>query len=180
MTRGTFANIRLKNQMIPGVEGGFTRYLPTGEQMSIFEAAKRYQEAGIPLLVLAGKEYGTGSSRDWAAKGVLLLGVKVVLAESFERIHRSNLVCMGILPLQFKPGQSAAYYGLTGNELFEVENFTGEMQPRAEVNVYVQRENGQRFSFLAIARIDTPIEVEYYQNGGLLPAIYRKITSASS
>lgn len=180
MTRGTFANIRLKNQMIPGVEGGLTRYLPTGQQMSIFEAAKRYQETGVPLLVLAGKEYGTGSSRDWAAKGVLLLGVKVVLAESFERIHRSNLVCMGILPLQFKPGESAAYYGLTGNETFEIENFIGEMQPRAEVNVYVQRENGQRFNFMAIARIDTPIEVEYFQKGGLLPAIYRKITSASS
>ncbi len=134
MVRGTFANIRIKNLMLNGVEGGYTRYLPTGEQMSIYDAAMRYKQDGTPLLVIAGKEYGTGSSRDWAAKGTALLGVKAVLAESFERIHRGNLVGMGVLPLQFKPGESAASYGLTGEELYHIEGIHDGMAPRAEVS----------------------------------------------
>lgn len=175
MTRGTFANIRLKNLLVPGVEGGYTEFFPTGEQMSIYDAAQRYKEMDIPLLILAGKEYGSGSSRDWAAKGALLLGVKAILAESFERIHRSNLVGMGVLPLQFKPGETAARFGLTGKEVFEIQNFTAEMKPGALLTVQAVRENGERLSFDVIARIDTPIEVSYYLNGGLLPTIYHEM-----
>lgn len=179
MTRGTFANIRLKNQLVPGVEGGFTVFFPTGEQMSIYDAARRYREMGVPLLILAGKEYGAGSSRDWAAKGALLLGVKAILSESFERIHRSNLVGMGILPLQYKPGENAATLGLSGREVFEVQNFTDQMKPGAMLTIHAVRENGEHFSFDAIARIDTPIEVTYYLNGGLLPTVYREMVVAA-
>lgn len=175
MTRGTFANIRLKNQLVPGVEGGFTLFFPTGEKMSIYDAARRYREMQVPLLILAGKEYGAGSSRDWAAKGALLLGVKAILAESFERIHRSNLVGMGVLPLQYKPGENAATLGLTGREVFEVQNFTEGMKPGTVLTIHALRENGERLSFDAIARIDTPIEVAYYLSGGLLPTVYREM-----
>jgi aconitate hydratase len=177
MTRGTFANIRLKNLLLPGMEGGFTEYIPSGEQMTIFDAARKYQEEGTALMVIAGKEYGTGSSRDWAAKGPLLLGVMVILAESFERIHRSNLVGMGILPLQFKAGENAATLGLTGREVFTIQNFTDGMQPDAELIVIAARADGEQVKFTAIARIDTPIEVNYYLSGGLLPTILREMTT---
>lgn len=177
MTRGTFANIRLKNLFLSGVEGGFTEFLPTGEQMTIFEAAQKYRVAGTPLMVIAGKEYGTGSSRDWAAKGPLLLGVRVILAESFERIHRSNLVGMGILPLQFRPGESAATLGLTGREVFAIQNFNSGMLPDAELVVTATRADGSQVRFTAIARIDTPIDVNYYLNGGLLPTILNEMTT---
>ncbi len=178
MTRGTFANIRLKNLMVPGVEGGFTVHLPDGEQTTIFNAAMQYKAEGVPLLVMAGKEYGTGSSRDWAAKGALLLGVKAVIAESYERIHRSNLVGMGVLPLQFKPGQNAQTLGLTGRETFTIEGTEKIDQPGTELTVSVVREDETSFSFQVAARIDTPIEVEYYKNGGILHnVLYNRLKS---
>ena len=157
MTRGSFANIRLKNQLVPGTEGGFTVHQPDGEQMSIFEAALKYQQEDVPLVVLAGKEYGTGSSRDWAAKGTLLLGVKAVIAESFERIHRSNLVGMGVLPLQFISGENVETLGLTGREIISIDGLTNELGPKQEVNVRAQKENGEVLQFKAIARLDTAI-----------------------
>ncbi len=171
MTRGTFGNIRLKNQLVPGVEGSFTKHLPDGEQMTIFDAAMKYKDEGIPLVVLAGKEYGTGSSRDWAAKGPLLLGVRAVIAESFERIHRSNLVGMGILPLVYKPGQNAQSLGLTGRETFDVEGFQGRKEPGGEVTVRVHREDGSETTFPALVRIDTKIELEYYRKGGIMNTV---------
>ena len=171
MTRGTLANIRLKNMMVPGVEGGYTRHLPDGEEMSLFDAAMRYREEGIPLVVLAGKEYGTGSSRDWAAKGVRLLGVKAVIAESYERIHRSNLVGMGVLPLQFHAGEGVNVLNLTGEELYTIEGVDEIDQPGQELNVHVQRPDGSTFTFKAKVRIDTPIEVEYFRNGGILQTV---------
>ena len=171
MTRGTFANIRLKNLLAPGTEGGVTVHLPDGAPMSIFDAAMQYQKEGVPLVVLAGKEYGTGSSRDWAAKGTLLLGVKAVIAESYERIHRSNLVGMGVLPLQFQPGQNALSLGLTGREVFTLEGAERIDQPGALVIVRARREDGSEVIFQAAARIDTPIEVEYYHNGGILQTV---------
>jgi len=175
MIRGTFANIRLKNLLVPGTEGGYTVYHPTGERMTIYEAAMRYQEAGIPLILLAGKEYGSGSSRDWAAKGTALLGVKTVLAESFERIHRSNLVGMGVLPLQFRPGESREFLGLTGFETYDIEGIAQGLRPRQEVIVRARQADGAEIAFPAIARLDTPVEVEYYQHGGILPAVLRRI-----
>jgi aconitate hydratase len=175
MVRGTFANIRIKNLMLNGVEGGYTRYLPTGEQMTVYDAAMRYKQDGTPLIVIAGKEYGTGSSRDWAAKGTALLGVRAVLAESFERIHRGNLVGMGVLPLQFKAGESAASYGLTGEELYHIEGIHDGIAPRAEVTVRVQRPSGESFAFSAIARLDSQVEIDNYRNGGILPSVLRKM-----
>jgi aconitate hydratase len=171
MTRGTFANIRLKNLMVPGVEGGFTVHLPGGEQMTIFEAASRYKMDGVPLIVLAGKEYGTGSSRDWAAKGPLLLGVRAVIAESFERIHRSNLAGMGVLPLQFIAGESANTLGLTGRETFTIENSETIDAPKKQITVRAKREDGSEVRFNVIARLDTPIELDYYRNGGILQTV---------
>ena len=168
MTRGTFANIRLKNLMVPGVEGGVTIHLPDNTQMSIFDAAMQYKEEQIPLVIIAGKEYGTGSSRDWAAKGPLLQGVKAVIAESYERIHRSNLVGMGILPLQFKPGENAQSLGLTGFESYTIVGSDRIESPNSEMTVRVQKADGSDFTFQATARIDTPIEVDYYRNGGIL------------
>ena len=173
MTRGTFANIRLKNQLVPGVEGGYTRYLPTNEQTTIYDAAMRYQADGTPLVILAGAEYGTGSSRDWAAKGTLLLGVRAVIAASYERIHRSNLVGMGVLPLQFKPGDTIESLGLTGEEVFSVAGLSDDIQPGQEVTVSAQRADGSAVSFTAIARLDTPIEIEYYRHGGILQYVLR-------
>jgi len=173
MVRGTFANIRLKNMLVPGVEGGVTCYVPKGEVMSIFDAAQQYKAAGIPLVVIAGKEYGTGSSRDWAAKGTYLLGVRAVIAESFERIHRSNLVGMGVLPLQFKDGQNAHLLGLTGEETITIEGIAGELTPRQEMTVHAKRRDGTSFTFAAIARLDTPVEVDYYRNGGILQTVLR-------
>jgi aconitate hydratase len=175
MTRGTFANIRLKNRLLPGVEGGVTLHLPDGEMMSIYNAAMKYRQEGVPLVVLAGKEYGTGSSRDWAAKGTLLLGVRFVLAESFERIHRSNLVGMGVIPLQFKPGENLDSLGLTGKELFSVEGLSNAIQPKSEVTVRAQGEDGSLLSFQAIARLDTAVEVDYYRNGGILHTVLRNM-----
>ncbi len=178
MTRGTFANIRLKNQLVPGTEGGYTLHLPSGEQTTIYEAAMRYKEEGTPLLVLAGKEYGTGSSRDWAAKGTLLLGVKAVIAESFERIHRSNLVGMGVLPLQFKEGESVRSLGLSGREVFDIEGIDDGIQPRQELSVRARREDGTEVRFSAVARLDTPVEVDYYRNGGILHTVLRNMLKA--
>ncbi len=175
MTRGTFANIRLKNLMVPGVEGGFTIHLPDQTPMTIFEAAMKYKEDNIPLVVIAGKEYGTGSSRDWAAKGPLLLGVRAIIAESYERIHRSNLVGMGILPLQFRPGENAQSLGLTGFETYTIEGSDKITAPNPEMTVRVRRPDESEFTFQAIARIDTPIEVEYYRNGGILHTVIYKL-----
>ena len=183
MMRGTFANVRLKNLLVPGVEGGVTRHLPDGEETSIYEGAMRYQMEGVPLVILAGKEYGSGSSRDWAAKGTRLLGVRAVIAESYERIHRSNLVGMGVLPLQFKAGESAQSLGLTGEEVFDVEglldgvkgNFAGDLR---ELTVRATRADGSAATFKAVSRIDTPQEVLYYVHGGILPYVLRQLMAA--
>jgi aconitate hydratase len=174
MLRGTFANIRIKNQMVPGVEGGVTVHVPSGERMSVFDAAMRYKEEGTPLLVIAGKEYGTGSSRDWAAKGTLLLGVRAVLAESYERIHRSNLVGMGVLPLEFLPGQGATSLTITGRETFDLTGLE-ELAPRTKLRVTAKREDGSTFSFEVLARLDSPIDVDYYRNGGILHTVLRSL-----
>jgi aconitate hydratase len=177
MTRGTFANVRIKNLMVPGVEGGVTRHYPTGDQLSIYEAAMRYQQEGVPLIVIAGHEYGTGSSRDWAAKGTRLLGVKMVIAESFERIHRSNLVGMGVLPLQFPEGVNARSLKLDGSETFGVTGLSDEIRPRQKVRFGIKRKDGQTEEIDAILRIDTPIEVDYYRHGGILPYVLRELLS---
>ncbi len=175
MVRGTFANIRLKNLMVPGVEGGVTVHQPSGERLDIFDAAMRYQQEGVPLVVVAGKEYGSGSSRDWAAKGTLLLGVKAVIAESYERIHRSNLVGMGVLPLVFKPGQNAEALGLTGPERLSIAGLQGELRPRQDLTVSVERKDGSKTSFTVTARLDTPVEINYWRNGGILQTVLRKM-----
>jgi aconitate hydratase len=177
MTRGTFANIRLRNQIAPGTEGGLTRHLPSGEVLSIFDASARYKEEGTPLVVLAGKEYGTGSSRDWAAKGTLLLGVKLVLAESYERIHRSNLVGMGVLPLQFKAGETAASLGLSGEEELSLALDEG-LAARSTLKMRAKDlATGKTRTFDVLCRIDTPVEVEYYRNGGILHTVLRKLAA---
>jgi aconitate hydratase len=173
MVRGTFANIRLKNLLVPGSEGNITVHFPSGEKLSIFDAAQKYRDAATTLVVLAGKEYGSGSSRDWAAKGTRLLGVRAVLAESYERIHRSNLVGMGVLPLQYESGQTADSLGLTGRETFDIEGLALELTPRMKVMVKAKREDGSVLSFTALARLDTPVEVDYYSNGGILQAVLR-------
>jgi aconitate hydratase len=178
MTRGTFANIRLKNRLAPGVEGGVTRHMPSGEQMSIYDAAVRYRLEGVPLIVIAGQEYGTGSSRDWAAKGTLLLGVKAVIAESFERIHRSNLVGMGVLPLQFLPGESADSLGLTGSEVFDLDGLDDSIQPHSRLTVRLTHADGSTLTFQVVARLNTPIEVEYYRHGGILHYVLRSMLAA--
>ncbi len=175
MVRGTFANIRLKNLMVPGVEGGVTIHVPSGERMDVFDAAERYRAEGTPLVVLAGKEYGSGSSRDWAAKGPLLLGVRAVIAESYERIHRSNLVGMGILPLQWKPGESAESHGLSGREAFTIRGLAGATKPRQDVTVEVEKADGSRAALVVTARLDTPVEVNYFRNGGILQTVLRKM-----
>jgi aconitate hydratase len=173
MVRGTFANTRLKNLLAPGTEGGVTTYLPDGDVTTIFEASERYLRAGVPLIVLAGAEYGTGSSRDWAAKGTMLLGARAVIAKSFERIHRSNLVGMGVLPLEFADGASAESLGLTGRELFDIEGLAN-LRPRAKITVYA-RDGATEKSFRATVRIDTPRELEYYEHGGILPYVLRQL-----
>ncbi len=175
MIRGTFANIRLRNRLVEGKEGPYTVHLPDGEETFIFEAAERYAAEGVPLLVIAGREYGSGSSRDWAAKGTALLGVRAVLAESYERIHRSNLVGMGVLPLQYLPGESAASLGLTGREAYTVSGLAGGPAPRATLTVTARADGGGERRFGAIARLDGPIEVEYYRHGGILPAVLRRL-----
>lgn len=179
MIRGTFANVRIKNQLLQGVEGGYTRYLPTGEQMFIYDASMKYQEANIPLVILAGKEYGTGSSRDWAAKGTALLGVKAVIAESYERIHRSNLIGMGVLPLQFKSGESSQSLGLTGEETFDILGISDDMGVRSEITVKVTTADGAVKEFTVLSRLDTMVEVDYYKNGGILKTVLRQLAQAS-
>jgi len=173
MMRGTFANTRLRNQLAPGTEGGWTLHQPGGELMTIYAASTRYQAAGVPLLVLAGKEYGSGSSRDWAAKGTLLLGVRAVIAESFERIHRSNLVNMGVLPLQFKSGETASSLGLTGCESYEIA--IAGLQPRAFITVRVEPAVGKMREIQALVRIDTPEELTAFRHGGILPYVLRQL-----
>jgi aconitate hydratase len=176
MMRGTFANIRIKNQMVPGVEGGVTRHVPTGKQMAIYDAAMAYKAEGTPLVVIAGKEYGTGSSRDWAAKGTTLLGVRAVVAESFERIHRSNLVGMGVLPLEFAAGSDRTSVGLTGDEIFEITGLA-DLKPRQMIEVRFTRADGSTGSFQALCRIDTEQELEYYYAGGILPYVLRNLAA---
>jgi aconitate hydratase len=175
MMRGTFANIRLKNLLVPGVEGWWTLRLPHKEKMPIYEASMKYQAEKTPLVVLAGKEYGSGSSRDWAAKGTRLLGIRAVLAESFERIHRSNLVGMGVLPLEFLPGESCASLGLTGFEVFDVQGLAEGFHPRKRLLVRAQAENGSVKNFDVVARVDTPEEAAYYRHGGILPYVLRQL-----
>jgi len=177
MMRGTFANIRIRNRMLDNVEGGFTRYAPTGEVMPIYDAAMHYKNDGRPLVVIAGKEYGTGSSRDWAAKGTVLLGVQAVIAESFERIHRSNLVGMGVLPLQFRDGETAATYGLTGKEKYTITGIAA-IKPRQDVEVKVIRDSGEELAFTARCRIDTYNELEYFRSGGILHYVLRRLAAA--
>jgi aconitate hydratase len=176
MMRGTFANIRIRNRMLDNVEGGFTRYAPTGETMPIYDAAMLYKHDDRPLVIIAGKEYGTGSSRDWAAKGTVLLGVRAVIAESFERIHRSNLVGMGVLPLQFRDGENAATYGLTGEEKYTIDGIA-DLQPRQDVEVKVTRDSGEELSFTARCRIDTFNELEYFRAGGILQYVLRRLAA---
>jgi aconitate hydratase len=174
MMRGTFANIRIRNLLVPGVEGGFTKYHPDGSQQYVFDAAMKYKEAGTPLVVLAGKEYGTGSSRDWAAKGTFLLGVKLVIAESYERIHRSNLVGMGVLPLQYLNGESAKSLGLDGSESFSVKGLDN-VKPRSEVTVEAKKEDGSVITFKALARLDADVDVDYLKNGGILQTVLKNM-----
>ena len=175
MMRGTFANVRLKNQLAPGTEGGWTVHLPDRTQMSIYDASMQYQKEGVPLIVVAGKEYGTGSSRDWAAKGPRLLGIKAAIAESFERIHRSNLIGMGILPLQFKPGESAKYLGITGFETFDIAGIGAGLKLRQELTVKAKSDAGKTTEFKVICRIDTPAELDYYRHGGILEYVLRQL-----
>jgi aconitate hydratase len=175
MMRGTFANIRIKNMLLGGEEGGNTLHLPDGEKMAMYDAAVKYQSEGVPLVIIAGKEYGTGSSRDWAAKGTMLLGVKAVIAQSFERIHRANLVGMGVLPLQFTPGQNAESLGLTGREVIDIVGISDAIQPRQELTVRAGREDGKIITFTVIARLDTPVDVDYYKNGGILQTVLRNL-----
>jgi aconitate hydratase len=177
MTRGTFANVRIKNLMVPGVEGGVTRYQPSGDQMSIYDAAIKYQAADVPLVVLAGHEYGTGSSRDWAAKGTSLLGVKAVVAQSFERIHRSNLVGMGVLPLQFQDGVSAQTLKLDGAELYDIVGLDAALKPQQDLALRITRKNAEVVEVPVHCRIDTPIEIDYYQHGGILPYVLRQLVA---
>jgi aconitate hydratase len=175
MMRGTFANVRLRNQLAPGTEGGWTTYLPGTEVMSIYDASMKYQAAGVPLVILAGKEYGSGSSRDWAAKGTMLLGVQAVIAESFERIHRSNLVNMGVLPLQFIDGESAASHGLTGREVFDLVGSGESLKPRGTITVRARAEDGSTREFRATVRVDTPEELTAFRHGGILPYVARRL-----
>jgi aconitate hydratase len=178
MMRGTFGNIRLRNELVPGKEGDWTRHLPDGEEMRIFDASEQYRADGVPLIVLAGKEYGSGSSRDWAAKGPMLLGVKAVIAESYERIHRSNLVAMGVLPLQFQSGETRDSLGLTGEETFDVEGLSDDLQPGSQVPVKVHAGDGSSRTFTALVRIDSAVEVDYYRHGGVLQMMLRRLAQS--
>jgi aconitate hydratase len=179
MTRGTFANVRVRNQLAPGTEGGYTTDFTTGKVASIYDTAMNYQLQGIPLVVLAGKDYGMGSSRDWAAKGTFLLGVCAVIAESFERIHRSNLVGMGVLPLCYQTGENAATLGLDGSETFEIA-VDDRLTPRQDVEVIAKKQDGRLLQFTTTCRIDTPVEVDYYRNGGILHYVLRKMAKAQA
>jgi aconitate hydratase len=179
MVRGTFGNIRLRNGLVEGKEGPYTVHLPEGDEGFIYDVAMRYGADGVPLAIIAGREYGSGSSRDWAAKGPALLGVRFVIAESYERIHRANLVGMGILPLQFLPGERAATLGLTGRETLSVAGLEGGLTPRQSVTVTVRPDAGPERRFEAIARLDGPIDVEYYLGGGILPTVLRRLAVAT-
>ena len=174
MMRGTFANIRIRNELVPGVEGGYTRHMPSGEQTTIYEAAMKYIDEGVPSIILGGKEYGSGSSRDWAAKGPFLQGVKAVIVESYERIHRSNLIGMGILPLQFAAGEDRNSLGLTGEEVYDIEGLDDDLQPGQELEIVAKGDDGEK-RFKAICRIDTPVEINYYRNGGILHTVLRRM-----
>jgi aconitate hydratase len=182
--RGTFANVRIKNLMIPAkadgsrLEGGVTVHQPSGEQMAIYDAAMRYVADGVPTVVFGGEEYGTGSSRDWAAKGTQLLGVKAVIARSFERIHRSNLIGMGVLPLQFKGADSAKSLGITGAESFDIEGLDGEIRPQQDLTLVIRRADGSAQRVAVLLRIDTAIEVDYFRHGGILPFVLRQLMAA--
>jgi aconitate hydratase len=175
MMRGTFANIRIRNQVAPGTEGGVTKYLPTDDVMSIYDASMKYQADGTNLVVIAGKEYGMGSSRDWAAKGTYLLGIKAVIAESFERIHRANLVGMGVLPLQFLSGDSWQSLGITGRETFDIVGLTNDLKPGDTVKVVATREDGSKFEFPVTVRLDSYVDIDYYRNGGILQTVLRQM-----
>jgi aconitate hydratase len=175
MMRGTFANIRIRNKLLEGVEGGYTVFFPTGEQMAIYDAAMAYKKNNTSLLVIAGKEYGTGSSRDWAAKGTFLLGVKAIIAESFERIHRSNLVGMGVLPLQFLPGDNAQKLGLNGREIYHISGIETGISPGQEMTVTAVSEDNVKHTFNVKARLDTQVDILYYQNGGILQTVLRQM-----
>jgi len=179
MMRGTFANIRLKNEMVPGTEGGITKFQPTGEVMSIYDAAMKYKAQGTPLVIVAGKEYGNGSSRDWAAKGTILLGVKAVIAESYERIHRSNLVGMGVLPLQFPDGMTRFNLKLDGTEKFDISGIASGLKPRMKLPVTITRADGSAQTIEVLCRIDTLDEIDYYKNGGILHYVLRNLASAA-
>jgi aconitate hydratase len=181
MMRGTFANVRIKNLMVPGTEGGVTLHQPDGERMSIYDASMKYQKEKVPLVVIAGQEYGTGSSRDWAAKGTRLLGVKAVIAQSFERIHRSNLVGMGVLPCQFKEGMNAKSLNLDGTETFDVTGLEAvEVKPRQDVILTIRRANDSTEQVPLTLRIDTPIEIDYYLHGGILPYVLRQLLAGTT
>jgi aconitate hydratase len=177
MTRGTFANVRIKNLMVSGTEGGVTKHFPDGKQMSIFDAAMNYQKENVPLIILAGHEYGTGSSRDWAAKGTRLLGVKAVIAASYERIHRSNLVGMGVLPLQFLDGVTAESLGIDGSQTFSINGLSDDLQPGQQLTVEIKTPDDRTRYFPVKVRIDTPIEIDYYRHGGILPFVLRQLLS---
>ena len=177
MMRGTFANVRLRNRIAPDTEGGWTVHQPDNEQMSIFDAAMKYQEEGTPLIVIAGKEYGTGSSRDWAAKGPRLLGIKAAIVESFERIHRSNLIGMGILPLEFKPGENAESLGLTGFETYDIAGVADGLSVRKELEVTATSDAGETTTFRVTCRIDTPAELAYHRHGGILEYVLRQLAT---
>jgi len=177
MMRGTFANIRIRNELLSGVEGGETKHYPSGERLPIYTAAMRYAQEGVPLVVIAGKEYGTGSSRDWAAKGTKLLGIRAVIAESFERIHRSNLVGMGILPLQFKDGLTRNDLKLDGSETFDIVGIEQDLRPRKDVTLTVTRANGEKREVPLLLRIDTVDEVDYYKHGGVLNYVLRNLAA---
>jgi aconitate hydratase len=180
MVRGTFANVRIKNLMVPGVEGGVTIHQPGGERVSIYDAAMKYQQQGVPLIIVAGQEYGTGSSRDWAAKGTRLLGVRAVIAESFERIHRSNLVGMGVLPCQFKENSDATSLGLDGTEVFDVIGIENGLKPRQDLTLVIRRLNGSVEEFPITLRIDTAVEIDYYKHGGILPYVLRQLLAGTT
>ena len=179
MLRGTFAHVRIRNLMVPGAEGSVTLHQPSGEQTTIFEAAMRYQKEGVPLVVFAGEEYGTGSSRDWAAKGTQLLGVKAVIARGFERIHRNNLVGMGVLPCQFQGNDSVATLKIDGSEIFDLRGAGGELKPRQDVTLLIHRKDGSTTNVKLTLRVDTPIEAEYLKHGGILPYVLREILAAA-
>jgi len=178
MTRGTFANVRIKNLMVPGTEGGVTKHQPDGEAMAIYDASMKYQAAGTPLIIFAGQEYGTGSSRDWAAKGTRLLGVKAVVAQSFERIHRSNLCGMGVLPLQFPEGVGAQSLNLDGTETFDILGLSDDIKPMSDITLVIHRANGTTDKLTVKSRIDTGIEVDYFRHGGILPFVLRQLLGA--